>query len=243
MLITTEAFVLRQTRYDDRTIIADMLCEECGRVSFLVRLPKTKHGGLNKAFFQPMTLLEIAFDLRKEKNLQHLRSARTAMVYKDIPFSPSKLAVTCFLAEFLQYVTRDEDGQTEGIFTFIRQSMQWYDRAEKGYGNFHLIYIMEMMRYLGFYPEYATYREGNLFDMREGVFSSHTPSHPDHLTAAQTRLLVILLRTGYDSMSHISLTQQERNDTLDSILRYCRLHLPVFPDLRSLPVLREMFAT
>jgi DNA repair protein RecO (recombination protein O) len=37
------------------------------------------------------------------------------------------------------------------------------------------------------------------------------------------------------------LSRADRNRTLEIIEHYYRLHLPQFPELRSLPVLRELF--
>ncbi len=242
MLVTTEGFVLRAVRYDDRTLIVDMLCEACGRTSFVVRLSTTRRGRMQRTLFQPMTLLEVAFDLRQGKALQKLSSARLALAYADIPFQPGKSAATFFVAEFLLHATRDDSGQTEGMFAFIRHSMQWYDTASEGYANFHLVFVIHMMRFLGFFPEVSAYNDSALFDLREGVFCKVAPLHTDFLSAADTLHLVNMLRLNYASMSHFSMSQAQRNRAIDILMTYCRLHLPAFPELKTLPVLRSLFS-
>ena len=242
MLITTEGFVLHTLRYDDRTLIVDMLCEACGRISFLVRLSTTKRGPLQRALFQPMSLLEVVFDRKQGQGLQKLRSARQAMVYADIPVQPVKTSTSFFLAEFLRYATREDSGQTQGMFAFIRHSMQWYDTAAAGYANFHVVFIMHMMRFLGFLPEAEAYTEGAFFDLREGVWCGVAPSHADCLSADDARHLFNLLRLNYTTMSRFSMSQAQRNRAIDFLLHYCRLHIPAFPEMKSLAVLREIFA-
>ena len=45
----------------------------------------------------------------------------------------------------------------------------------------------------------------------------------------------------YDTMHLFSMNRMERNRCLDIISQYYRLHLPDFPELKSLPVLQELF--
>ncbi len=242
MLTTTEAFVLRSVRYDDHMLIVDMLCRSCGRTSFLVRLSSSKRGAMQRQMFQPLTLLEVVADLRQGKALQKLRTARMLTPYADIPFQPAKTATAFFLAEFLLYATRDDSGQSDGMFAFLRHSMHWYDAAREGYANFHLVFIIHMMRFLGFYPEPETYAEGCFFDLREGIMCRVPPSHDDFLSAADTLHLVNMLRLNYASMSRFGMSQEQRNRAISLLLRYCRLHIPAFPEMKTLPVLRDLFA-
>ena len=87
----TEAIVLHSLKYGESRIIVDMFCRELGRVSFIVSLPKSAKGRLKKQYFQPMTLLEIACDIRQRTQLQKLKDARLLVAYGSIPFSPEKL--------------------------------------------------------------------------------------------------------------------------------------------------------
>ena len=50
-----------------------------------------------------------------------------------------------------------------------------------------------------------------------------------------------LMRMDFATMHLFRLTREERNRLLEVIEQYYRLHLPAFPELRSLPVLREMY--
>jgi DNA repair protein RecO (recombination protein O) len=52
---------------------------------------------------------------------------------------------------------------------------------------------------------------------------------------------VELLRTGYESMHLLSLNRKLRGEYLAILVRYYRLHIPDFPQLRSMEVLRELF--
>lgn len=50
------------------------------------------------------------------------------------------------------------------------------------------------------------------------------------------------MRISYPTMHVFLPTREERNRIAGIMLAYYRLHVPNMPDLRSLPVLRELFA-
>ena len=67
------------------------------------------------------------------------------------------------------------------------------------------------------------------------------PLHPDFLMPQDAAPFVGLLRTGYDSMHMLSLNRKLRGEYLAILLKYYRLHIPDFPQLKSMDVLREVF--
>ena len=54
-------------------------------------------------------------------------------------------------------------------------------------------------------------------------------------------MIQLLMRLNYTTMRLLSLTRSERNRIVDVILYYYKLHLPEFPEMKSLPVLKELF--
>ena len=149
--VKTRAIVLRTVKYGDNAIIADLLTEAQGRVSFLVRIPKTARGRVRRQHFLPLTLLSIDYDFRLRRSSQRLREVRIDQPYLHIPINPSKQAILLFLAEFLTYATRDEQ-QNVPLFLFIRSSLLWLDETEARFANFHLVFMARMSRFLGFWP-------------------------------------------------------------------------------------------
>ena len=126
MVTKTRGIVLRSIRFGESSLIIDVLTELSGRVSFVVRIPKTSKGKIKKQYFQPMTLLEFEYDFRQKSSLQHIKDVRIAQPYSSIPFEPIKSSVLLFLAEFLFYTTRDEQ-ENSTLFNYISTSLEWYD--------------------------------------------------------------------------------------------------------------------
>ena len=251
MLIKTEAIVLHTLKYGETRIIVDLFTRSAGRVSFIVPLPKTPKSKLKKQYFQPMTLLEVEFDFRQRVQLQQLKDARLLTPYTSIPFVPEKLAISLFVAEFLYHALRSEQ-QNEPLFAYISDSMQWLDISQSGYANFHLTFLMRLSRFLGFYPNLAVRGEGSalgapsgadlFFDLREGRFCTAAPLHRDFLQPADARRIHTLMRMDFLSMHLFQLSRHDRNRITEVLLHYYRLHIPQFPELKSLSVLQELWA-
>lgn len=241
MLVKTEAIVLHAIKFGESRLIVDMFTREVGRTSFAVPIPKTSKGRLKKQYFQPMTLLEVECDIRQRDQLQKLKDARLLAAYASIPFSPEKLALSLFTAEFLCHALRAEQ-QNEPLFVYLYDSMQWLDMIETGFANFHLTFLIRMSRFLGFYPNLDDYVRGCIFDLRTATFSLQVPTHRDFLQPDDAQRIHTLMRMDFPTMHLFRLSRQERNRITEVLLHYYQLHIPQFPELKSLDVLKELWA-
>lgn len=240
MDVKTNAIVLRTVKYGDSRVIVDMLTAHAGRVSFACSLSKTNRGKIKKQLFQPLSLLDIVFDSRPSVELQRLKDVRMARPFASIPFDAGKLSIGLFLSEFLLYATRGEH-EVNRLEGFVEDSLSWLDNAADGFANFHLVFMMHVSLFVGFYPNLEGYEDGAWFDLRDGSFSLSCPQHPDYLNPDEARRMCLLMRMNFDNMHLFKMSRDDRNRCLDVIIAYYRLHVPNFPELRSLKVLRELF--
>lgn len=241
MMRKTEAIVLHALKYGETRLIVDMFTRTFGRLSFVVSLPKSQKSKAKKQYFQPLTMLEIEVDVRPKVQLQKLSDVRLLVPYVSIPFSPEKLSVSLFVAEFLYYALRGEQ-RNEPLFDYVSNSILWLDGREDHFANFHLVFLMRMSRFLGFYPNLDHFSEGDYFDLRESVFVSQPPVHRDFLQPQEAAKMQLMMRMDYPTMSLFRLSHQERNRLLEVALTYYRLHLPDFPEMKSIGVLQELYA-
>ena len=242
MLTKTEAIVLHSLKYGEQRIIVDMFTRQHGRMSFIVSVPKTSKGKLKVQYFQPLTLLEVECDVRPQAQLQKLRDARLLVPLSSLYTEPSKLSIAFFTAEFLYHALRGEQ-QGDSLFDYLRNSVEWLDGAVAHYANFHLVLLMRLSRFLGFYPDIR--ENGNdaarlFFDLRAASFCTTPPSHHDFLRPDEAGRIGLLMRMDYPTMHLFRLSRTERGRILEILLLYYRLHLPDFPELRSVSVLREL---
>lgn len=240
MEMKTRALVLRTVKYGDAQMIVDLLGRSTGRVSFICHLPKTNKGRVRKQFFQPLTLLDLSFDYRPNLALQHFRDIRIAQPYTSIPFDPYKLSISLFLTEFLEYTTRNEQ-HNEPLYDYVENSLLWLDNVPQQFANFHLVFMMRLTRFIGFYPNLTDGRNQTWFDLRNGSFVLQRPTHPDFLEPAEASKIHLLMRMTFENMHLFRMTKAERNRCTEIIIYFYRLHVPGFPEMKSLGVLRELF--
>lgn len=240
MMTKTDAVVLRSFKYGDNKLIVDMFTRNDGRLSFIAAVAGRGRGKLKKQLFQPLSLLEVEYDLRPKVQLQKLVSATIATPYAEIPFDVAKLSVSLFLSEFLCRALNGER-QGEPLFSYMADSLRWLDGARLGVANFHLVFLMRLSRFLGFFPNLDDYVDGDCFDLRSGCFCHVATLHADCLAPNEARQMRTMMRMNYQTMHLFRLSREERNRLLDVALRYYEIHLPDFPKLKSVDVLREMF--
>lgn len=240
MEIKTRAIVLRTVRYGESQVIVDMLTAAAGRVSFICHLSKTSRGKVRKQLFQPLTILEVVYDDRPGAALRHFRDLRVARPFVSIPFDAAKLSIGLFVAEFLTHAT---SGEHEGgpLEEFVERSLEWLDSATGGFANFHLVFMIHVTLFVGFFPNLDDYAEGAWFDLRDGAFTMLRPGHGDCVAPRETAALRQLMRMSFDNMRFFRMGRDDRNRCVDVVLAYYRLHVPGFPELKSLAVLRELF--
>lgn len=240
MQTKTEGIVLRTVKYGDNKYIADLLTMADGRLSFAVNLPKGNRGKLKKQLFQPLTILDVSYDYRPRLSLQRLAEAGIHAPYSTIPFDPVKLPVTLFLSDFLSHALGDIQNDRP-LYLYIKDSLLWLDAQKGGCANFHLVFLMRLARFLGFFPNLGGYREGDCFDLQASCFTPHAPMHRHFLAPDEARKVALLMRMNYQTMHLFHMNRTERNRLLDVALEYYAIHVPSFPELKSVEVVREIF--
>lgn len=240
MIVKSRAIVLRCVKYADQKVIVDFYTETHGRITCGVKLSATPKGKMQKRLFQPLTSLLIEIDYRANKQMQRLTDLQMDVAWTSLTVDPVKASLGMFLAEVLCNVTRQEQEDVP-LYQFIMTSMQWLDLTDGSVANFHIAFLIRLTRYLGFLPVAEDYSEGNIFDLRTGEFPSVAPLHHDFLAPVDASRMYQLLRISYPTMHLFRMSRQERRQCLDTIMTYYRLHLPSFPQPKSLGILYEMF--
>ena len=257
MITKTEAVVLRSIRYGDSRVIVDMFTREHGRLSFIVPLPKSGRGRMKRQYFQPLTLLSVSCDVRPLRQLQTLTDAALQQPLPSLLTVPDKLAVALFLSEFLYHALKGEQSNAP-LFDYVRSSIEWLDGCPDRYANFHLVFLMRLSRFLGFYPNLQTHHvvstvkgtgatsamadNESYFDLRAATFCSDAPLHRDFLMPAEAAHIRQLMRMDFPTMHLFRLSRAQRNRILELLLLYYRLHLPDFPELQSVGVLHDLYS-
>lgn len=240
MQVKTQAIVLRTVKYGEKQVIVDLLTASQGRVSFLVSISGSKTARIKKPLFQPLTLLRVEYRFKPTARLQRLQDATLDEPFVSIPFDVIKQSLVLFLTEFLYYATWNEQTNAP-LFDYLRTSVLWLDQTRGSLANYHLVLMIRLSLFLGFFPNLTDYHEGSFFDLRDAVFTSERPPHPDYLVPKEAQSLGVLSRLTFETMHVLKLTRAQRHRVLTIIVQYYRLHLPHMNEMKSLDVLSEMF--
>lgn len=240
MQVKTEAIVLKCVSYADRKMVVEMFTADYGHLAFAVTVSASARGKMKKQYFLPLSILDIAFDLRANQQLQRIFDLRLVCPMPLLYDDAVKLPVAMFITELLAVTTRNE--QTNNLlYLYIKQGVDWLDTATTGIADFHLIFMAKLARFLGFSPDDGTYSEGCWFDLREGCFTRVRPMHHDVVVPELAEKIVALVRSDAFCLSGVGLNRSARNACLDALVDYYKLHLPAFPELKSIAVLRQLF--
>ena len=233
--------VLHTLKYNDTSNIVDIYTEQVGRASFLVKIPRSRKSGVRSVLFQPLALVELEAEVRPTSNLHRIREAKALYPFQSLPYHPYKSSIAMFLAEFL-YRALKEEASNEPLFAYLMHSILWLDGCgERPFANFHLVFLMRLSRFLGLYPNVDDYTSGCYFDMLNACFTPLMPKSGVFLKPDEAARIRLLLRMNYETMHLFAMSRSERNRCLMVINDYYCLHLPDFPMLKSLDVLKELF--
>lgn len=236
----SKAIVLRTFRYNDESFIAHLLTEQSGCVAMMVRISRSRRAAVKHTLFQPLAVLNVEWEDKPRASLQRPRAAQALLPFSSLPYEPHKLAIGLFLADFLYHAVRSEP-DTAAIFAYVSRSLEWLDTCTTGFANFHLVFLLRLTHFLGFMPNLEEAKAGDWFDLRASCFVPERPLHPDFLEPQDAALLPKLMRMRYDNMRFFRFSGEERTRLLHRINDYYRLHLPDFPELKSLDVLSNLF--
>lgn len=241
MLLKTKALVLHGQSYNDSNDIIHLYTEAFGRISYLAGKSRSRKSSLRNAFFQPLSLVEIEADHHGNRGLQRIKEVRSLVPLNGIVSNPIKNALALFLAEVL-YRSLRESEKNPALFDYLSRSIQLLDLCEDGLANFHLVFLIKLTRYLGFYPNIEGVKTSWYFDLQGGCFVPSRPMHNAWLTPEQAQEFVQLMRINFENLAAFKFSRRERVELLRQIINYYRLHLTEFPSIKSLDVLQELFS-
>jgi len=239
MLTKTPGLVLRTLKYSDKSTIVTVYTRDYGRVSYIVYGLNGKKSGVRAACFLPLSLIEVTASYHPGKEFQQLREVRVLNSLTNIYSHPLKNALTHFTAELL-YKTLKQPEPEVHLYDFLEQSVLSLEQTDAEIANFHLVFMMKLSGYLGFEPN-PEEKNARYFDLLNGIFLTNKPLHSHFLSAEMSTIFNSLLQLSFESGNTLVLSREKRNELLNGLIEYYKLHVPEFHGLSSVSVLHEMF--
>ena len=238
MTASTSAIVLSKIRYKDNDIIVKIFTREYGAISFIVKgSAKSKKSKIKLVYFQELTIVNIQFNFNPNRNLQYIKDLEIKHHYSSSHTDLVKASVIIFLSEFLSNIITHQKKEVE-LYDYIEESLIWYDENHFN-PYFHLIFLTELTKYLGFYPDISN-NHLQYFNLEEGIYeASKTGKYS--IKDLNLDLFNHILGIKFDSNHLSALNSEEKMKVLNIIITYYKLHINNFKELKSLDIIRNTY--
>lgn len=240
MQAKTRGIVLHAIPYNDKYTIVHLYTEMFGRSAYLVARSRGRKSIVSKALFMPFSVIELEVEHKNRRDLQRIKETRSCFPINELHCNPIKNVLTLFLSEVV-YRTVKETEPDSRLFGFLYQSISFLESTGESVANYHLVFLLHLLFYLGIHPNSDSYKAGYCFDLLNGEFVNHASSHRHFLTQEESLVFRKLLKMSFENMCLYAFSRQDRIAIIERIIEYYRLHLPEFSEIKSLAILKSMF--
>ncbi len=213
---STELIILNHTKFGENSIVIHTLSQAYGRRSFLVRVGRKSAMSL----FLPLNILEADVTENPKATLWTAAGLSVRHPLNGIRSNLYKNTMTLFMSEVLYRVVKDGAFE-EGLYEWCSRSILTLDALDSDFSNFHLLFLLELAVALGFSP----------------TLQDIAPFAGEHLKDIRN-----LMQADFSQALLLPLNGETRNAICEDILRYLEFHTESRIDVRSLAVLRELYA-
>lgn len=221
-------FLLSYIRFGDQDAILHCFTQEQGFCSFFAKgiyAPKNK----KKAYLFPLNEIIITSSTLSKGNIisvNKIESAHNKDIYRDVKIN----AIIFFVADFLNQILKNEQRQPSLYNTII----SFINTIETVNLQAHLVLLFNILKIQGWSPLVSDYP---YLDPESGVFAIN---EKHYLFDKEVSTLWKEMLTANNPYA-ITLTRQQRQVLLDSLLVYYHFHFVDFKTPKSLDVIQDIF--
>ena len=210
-----EFIVLSSTKVGENALVVHTLSKEWGRRGFWVR--SAAKAGMSH--FLPLNLLEGQVLENPKSELWTLKNIGPVAPLNGIRNNIYKNTMTLFLSEVLLRMLKDGTNE-DGLYEWCVGSILTLDALESDFSNFHIRFLLELAGALGFRP----------------TLQDVAPFAGEHIGHLQP-----FLQCSFEESMLLPLSGDTRNALCDVLLQYLSYHTDTPIQVKSLPVLHELF--
>jgi DNA repair protein RecO (recombination protein O) len=216
MFQKVKGIVLHPIKHGDSGLISHIYTESYGRQSFVIYGVRKRKTKANVYLFHPLSLLEIEIDFKENRNLQRIIEAKSTHIFNNIYIDIRRSTIAQFIGEIL-YKNIKESEPNYRLFDFLFNSVQLLDLTSEGVENFHLIFLLHLSKFLGFFPN------DEIRDKFKGDGE------------------ISLLNVSLSELGSINISNRSRQEILNEILKFYEEQMTGVGNVKSLKILRELF--
>jgi len=217
MKYKSRAISLTYIKQGNSSIISRLFTEEKGLQTFIVKGVRTKNSKKKLYHFEPLKLLNIDANFNIKKSLQYLNDITIATNFPSTKDKIYKSFIAFFIAEVSSRVLQENEQNTT-LFNFFWNITNKLYISEKTDPNFALKYLLNLSKFLGFYPSLSEIKNP-FFNLENGCFSAKICAPKTCLTQENSSYLKALLNN-----KDVIIPQKKKSEILKELIHYYKLH-------------------
>ncbi|MFZ4398580.1 MAG: DNA repair protein RecO [Bacteroidales bacterium] len=241
MLSTTRGIVLGHINFSETSVIAKVYTENYGLQSYIIKGMRKIKSSTKLSLLEHLSLIEIvAYHKEHSTGIRIVKEIKSIYRFQSIPYDIGKSSIALFINEIL-YKSLHEEEKNPALFEFLFHSIQILDVTPERYADFHLLFMVQYSKYLGFFPRNNYDEKHRFLNLKEGNFQSLQPIDAEYLEYPLSEKVFKMLNTNFEDITLLNFNKSDRRILLDKMITFYRLQHSGFNKINSHLVLQEVF--
>lgn len=242
MLHKTRGIVFHITPFSESSVVAKIYTELFGLQSYLINGVRSKKAKIKSGLLQPLSLLDMVVYHKEKGGLQRIREMKQSSdgQFTTIPFDMVKSSMVLFMNEVLYKSVKEEEANPP-LFDFIFHSLRLLDLQTPINTVFHLQFLLQLTKYLGFFPNGMYAASTPYFDLQEGTFRAQEPAHFSVIAPPLSAAFDTLINTSLTDATDAGISIAQKRELIEKLIEYYKLHISSFGAIHSNKVLEEVW--
>lgn len=241
----TKGIILRTVKYGETSVITTVYTELFGIQSYIVKgvRQQSKKSSAKAIFFQPAAMLDMVVYHNEFKHLNYIKEYQWGYLYQHVLFDVVKNTVAMYIVEMMQRSLKQPEANP-AMYYLVEDTLKQLDKGNATLtGNLPLYFTLHLCGELGFRIQGQYDINTPVLDLKEGQYISDKPAHPHYIEGHPAKTTSDFLAINfYNDLENFHITRTMKRELLQAYQNYIALHVQDFGEIKTLPVLQELFS-
>ncbi|MCO6462032.1 MAG: DNA repair protein RecO [Saprospiraceae bacterium] len=234
-----KGIILRSFKYGESSLILDILTTGHGLQSFIIQNVRKVNSKTSPSSTQLAASVDVDFYFKENAELFRLKEIKVNNIRVSLYSDIRKMSIAMFLVEISRKILNKYEQHEEEYYLLSNV----LDDLEKFADNWsiHIWYLLRIQDLHGISILRQHWDTGKYFDILIQSETNVKPGHPSFFDRDELLLLKEINLMSVRDMSQIFLNRNKRNELLEKLIGYIRMHIPGLLEIKSLEILKTVF--
>lgn len=241
MLVKSQGIIIKTTRYSESSLIAKIFTRSHGMLSFYIQGVFLKKSSFKPSYFFPLTLVELDFYFRENKNLLKIKEIKPVEYRFNAEWETSKTPLFLIFSELINKCVKEVE-KNEKMFIFFKEIISLLNEdKQQNDSNMFIFFMVNFSNYLGFSMQNNFSDLNCFFDLKSGNFVHESLQSSFCLSFEESKFLSVILNANLSEYNSIFIPFQLRLNLIEHLIFYYKIHIEGFTGLKSFEIFRKVF--